>query len=118
MADKSWGERMTYDDGGVACTEDALVIRHYYFPFGDKRIPYARIERARREPMGGLTGKYRIWGSGDFVHWYNLDSDRPAKSVRFILELSGIRIRPVITPREPDALAAEFAAHGVNVTTG
>jgi hypothetical protein len=109
---------MTYDDGGVACTEDALVIRRYYFPFGDKRIPYGRIELARRERMGGLTGKYRIWGSGDFVHWYNLDAGRPAKSVQFILELSSRRVSPVITPRDPDAVAAELATHGVNVTTG
>jgi hypothetical protein len=109
---------MTYDDGGVACTEDALVIRRYYFPSGDKRIPYTKIERVRRAAMGGLTGKYRIWGSGDFVHWYNLDPGRPGKSVQFIVELPGARVSPVITPRDPDAVAAEFAAHGVNVTTG
>jgi hypothetical protein len=109
---------MSYDDGGVACTEDALVIRRYYFPFGDKRIPYAKIEQARREPMASLTGKYRIWGSGDIIHWYNLDPARPGKSVQFILELSGARVRPVITPRDPDAVASELAVHGVNVTTG
>lgn len=109
---------MTYDDGGVACTEDALVIRRYYFPVGDKRIPYATIEQVRRLPMAGLTGKWRIWGSGDLVHWYNLDSGRPGKSVQLIVQLSGVRVRPVITPRDPDAVEAELAAHGVRVTTG
>lgn len=107
---------MTYDDGGVACTEDALVIRRYYFPFGDKRIPYTKIKQVREMPMGGLTGRYRIWGSGDFVHWYNLDSGRPNKSIQFIIELSGASVRPVITPRDPSAVAAEFTAHGVSVT--
>lgn len=109
---------MTYDDGGVALTGDTLVIRRYYFPFGDKRIPYSKMEQVRRLPMSGLTGRYRIWGSGDFTHWYNLDAGRPGKSVKFVIQTSGGRFRPVITPDDPDAVQTEFAAHGVNVTTG
>lgn len=108
---------MTYDDGGVALTEDGLVIRRYYFPFGDKRIPYGEIERVQRLPMSGLTGGWRIWGSGDFTHWFNLDSGRPRKTVKFVVETSGGRIRPVITPNDPDTVQTEFTAHGVNVTT-
>lgn len=77
---------MAYDDGRVACTEEALVIRAYYFPPHDKHIPYGRIEQVRQEPMSGMGGQYRLWGSGDFVH--------------------------------PDTVAAELAAHGVNVTNG
>lgn len=109
---------MTYDDGGIACTEDALVIRRYYFPFGNKRIPYTKIEQVRRLPMNGLTGgQWRLWGSGDFVHWYNLDSGRPNKNVKFVIQTSGGSIRPVITPNDPDSLQTALAAHGVNVTT-
>lgn len=109
---------MTYDDGGVALTEDGLVIRRYYFPFGDKRIPYSEIERVRRLPMSGLTGGWRIWGSGDFTHWFNLDPGRPRKTVKFVVETSGSRALPVITPNDPDTVQAELTAHGVNVTTG
>jgi hypothetical protein len=109
---------MAYDDGGVACTDDALVIRRYYFPFGDKRIPYTKIEQVRRRPMSGWTGRYRIWGSGDFVHWFNLDASRPGKSVMFVIKTSGGPIRPVITPDDPDRLQTELTIHGVNVTTG
>jgi hypothetical protein len=39
---------MAYDDGRVACTEEALVIRTYYFPRRDKRIPYGKIEQVRQ----------------------------------------------------------------------
>jgi hypothetical protein len=109
---------MTYDDGGVACTDDSLVIRHYYFPFGDKRIPYTKIEQVRRLPLSGLTGRYRIWGSGDFTHWFNLDAGRPGKTVKFVIQTSGGGIRPVITPDDPDGVQAELTAHGVNVTAG
>jgi hypothetical protein len=108
---------MTYDDGGVACTEDALVIRRYYFPFRDKRIPYTKIEQVRRQPLSGLTGQWRIWGSGDFLHWYNLDLARPRKTVEFVIEISGGRVMPVITPNDPDTVQSELTAHGVNVVT-
>jgi hypothetical protein len=110
---------VTYDDGRVACTEEALVIRTYYFPPHDKRIPYGRIEQVRRVPMTGvLNGRYRIWGSGDFVHWYNYDPRRPRKSVALIVHVAGHRVRPVITPDNPDGVAAELAAHGVKVAAG
>jgi hypothetical protein len=92
---------VTYDDGRVACTEEALVIRTYYFP-----------------PHGKRNGRYRIWGSGDFIHWYNYDPRRPRKSVALIVHVAGHRVRPVITPDNPDGVAAELAAHGVKVAAG
>ena len=107
---------MAYDDGRVACTEDALVIRTYTSR-RRRRIPYGRIEQVRQEPMSGMSGQYRLWGSGDFVHWYNYDPDRPRKTVKFIIHVAGHKIRPVITPSHPDAVVAELAAHGVAVTT-
>jgi len=109
---------VSYDDGNIALAADALVIRRYYFPFGDKRIPYAKIEQARRVPLTFMRGRYRIWGSGDFVHWFNLDPDRPGKSEAFIIQVSGRPFKPVITPRYPDAVAAELTSHGVNLTAG
>ena len=39
-----------YEDGTVACTDSELVIRHYYFPAGAKRIPYSAIREVRRVP--------------------------------------------------------------------
>ena len=106
---------MSYDDGRVACTDDALVIRWYYFPFGDKRIPYARIRQVRQAELTGMSGRYRIWGSGDFIHWANWDPDRPKKSVALIISVTGRGMRPVITPDDPDAVAAELASHRVTV---
>lgn len=108
---------MSYDDGRVACTDDALVIRMYYFPFGDKRVPYTKIQDVKSRPTTGPNGRWRLWGSGDFVHWYNWDPDRPGKSVALVITPSGHGVRPVITPNDPDAVLAELAAHGVTVTS-
>jgi hypothetical protein len=71
---------VSYDDGRIACTDDALVIRWYYF-----------------------------------VHWANWDPGRPKKTVAFVVYLSTQRVRPVITPEDPEKAAAELAAHGVTV---
>jgi hypothetical protein len=106
---------VSYDDGRVACTDDALVIRRYYFPFGDKRIPYADIRQVRRAALTTMSGRYRLWGSGDFIHWLNYDPDRPKKSVALIIGVSGHRMQPVITPDDPTAVAAELASHGITV---
>jgi hypothetical protein len=104
---------MTYDDGRIACTDDSLVIRRYYFPVGDKRVAYDSIKLVRRTPL--LTGKGRIWGSGDVVHWYNLDPGREGKSAALTVEISGRKVMPVITPDDVDDVTAELAAHGVTV---
>jgi hypothetical protein len=108
---------MSYDDGRVALTDDALVIRAYYFPFGAKHIRYADISRVRRRPLT-LLNQYRIWGSTDLRHWYNLDPRRPGKRTELVIELSGKSTVPVITPDQPDEVAYELATHGVEVTGG
>lgn len=105
-----------YDDGKIACTDSELVIRNYYFPFGAKRIPYAAIKEVRRVPMH-FWGKGRIYGSGDFLHWFNFDAGRPRKQAALVT-FTDARIRPVITPDDPAGVAAELTAHSVNVTTG
>lgn len=106
-----------YDDGKVACTDQELVIRNYYFFFlGAKHIPYSAIREARRVRLGTM-GRWRIHGSGDFVHWFNFDARRPRKYSAIVVHLDGV-IRPVITPDDPDRVAAVLAEHGVNVTVG
>lgn len=76
-------------------------MRGYYFPWGTKHIPYASIRSLDRFDMTALRGKGRIWGSGDFRHWANLDPGRPKKSVGFFLDV-GARVIPFLTPEDPD----------------
>lgn len=107
-----------YNDGLVTCTARELVIRRYYFPLASaKRIPYGRIRGLRQVPLTRVGGRWRIWGSGDFVHYFNLDLGRVDKSVAFVVDL-GARVKPVITPDEPDRLVAAMAAHSIPVTRG
>ena len=96
-------EAQLYDDGRIACDDQGLIIRWYYL-WGPKRIPYARIRSIIVRDMSRLGEKYRLWGSGDFVHWYNLDPRRPSKQTAIELDTGG-RVRPTITPDDPEAVA-------------
>lgn len=104
-----------YDDGRVKLSDDEIIIRHYYL-MGRKHIAYRAIRQVVLAPLGYL-GRWRIHGSGDLVHWFNFDPGRPRKSTALVLYLDG-RIRPVLTPDDPDRVVAELAARGVGVTCG
>lgn len=85
---------MLYDDGEITCDDTSVLIRRYY-PWGSKRILYSSIKSVERLPI--RIKKWRLWGSGDFRHWWNLDPNRPKKD--FALEIDNGRwIHPTITP--------------------
>lgn len=94
-----------YEDDQVRCDDEAITIKNYYFPMASKRIPYSLIRGVERVELTGMNAmrRWRIWGSGDFIHWWNLDRHRPSKSVALVLE-TGHTVRPTITPNDPDAV--------------
>ncbi len=94
--------RVLYDDGRIVCDDTAVNIGWYYL-WGTKRIPYASILRVTERPLGRFRGKWRLWGSGDFIHYYNLDGSRPKKETALELDVGG-RVRPMITPDDPQAV--------------
>ncbi len=98
--------QVLYRDRWIKCTDEALIIRGYYFPFGSKKtIRYGRIREVHEIKMGPATGQWRIWGSGDFKHWFNWDAGRTRKTRALILDV-GKFARPVITPDDVDAVKA------------
>lgn len=100
---------MLYDDGRIRCDETGIRLGMYY-PWGAKRIAYSAIRAVKRRELTGIRGKWRIWGSGDLVHWWNLDPGRPQKSVGLELDVGG-RIVPTITPDDPDAVERILEEH-------
>jgi hypothetical protein len=100
-----------YDDGGVHCDSQGLDIRRYY-PWGTKRISYTSVKGVTRMPLTGRNRirKWRIWGSGDLVHWWNFDPRRPAKDTALVID-TGHRVFPTITPDDPDTVERILTAH-------
>jgi hypothetical protein len=91
-----------YQDPLISIQDGVLAIRRYYFPTGTKRIALAAIAAVEEYTMSKATGRWRTWGSGDLVHWLNLDPRRRHKQQAFIIDL-GRPAKPVITPDDPDA---------------
>jgi hypothetical protein len=111
----SGSEPLDYDDGRISCTSSGLVIRMYY-PWGSKRVAYSKIRTVRLRGMGTWSGQWRIWGSGDFKHWLNLDVSRTRKTSALVIDL-GRRVLPVITPDDTDRVVGVLRSHGVQVAT-
>ena len=99
-----------YHDRWIDCTDDAVLIRGYYFPWGTKHIPYSTIRQVRRVPIGVFTGKGRIWGSTTLRYWASLDPARPSKTEALIPD-TGASVLPFITPDDPDAVATAIREH-------
>ncbi|MFE9559434.1 hypothetical protein ACFYOD_39180 [Streptomyces sp. NPDC006703] len=101
----------SYDDGGISCDDQGLTIRRYY-PWGAKRIHYTSIKGVQKLPLTGANAvhRWRIWGSGDFLHWWNLDTNRPRKDLALVIDL-GHHVRPTITPDAPTAVERILAEH-------
>jgi len=120
-----------YDDGRVICTDQEVILRNYYGPFVAKHISYEEIREVRDVPN---RWKNRTGGSGDFVYRLNWDPHRRGKDRALVIYLRekggseskvsalgtpgepGPRVKPVMTPDDPDQVIAELVAHGVSVT--
>jgi hypothetical protein len=112
------GTARTYRDRWITCTDSEVQIRGYYFPWGTKHISYGSIEGLTRVKMGPLTGRGRIWGTANPRYWASFDPGRPRKQVGLILDL-GKRVKPFVTPDDPDAFEAVLVSHtGISTAEG
>ncbi len=99
-----------YSDRWIECTDDAIQIRGYYFPWGTKRIPYGAIRAVRQVRLDALHGRGRVWGTASPRYWASLDPRRPSKSTALILD-TGAWVQPFITPDDPAAVEAILREH-------
>ncbi|HEY0548353.1 MAG TPA: hypothetical protein VGF13_02060 [Verrucomicrobiae bacterium] len=76
-----------YKDKLIEVTEEGVTFRNYYFPFGDRSIPFDQIERVEVGPSSVLDGGWRLWGTGDFRTWFPLDMKRPRRDRIFVASL-------------------------------
>jgi hypothetical protein len=79
-------ENILYSDRLVEIRNDSILFHNYYFPIPNaKSVKFDEIEKIIMVKPTILNGKYRYWGSGDFKHWFPLDSRRRKRNIIFIL---------------------------------
>ena len=87
-------ENILYSDKLIEIRDNTILFRHYYFPtFSAKTVRYQEIEKIVLEKPTLKKGKYRFWGTGDFIHWFPLDNQRSKRDVIFILLRKRKKIR-------------------------
>lgn len=92
-----------YEDSRIRCDDDAISIRQYYFPVGDKRIAYRDIRSFDQRALSIFFGRYRLWGTGHPGYWFHYDPTRPTKSKAIVID-KGDRVKAVLTPDDADAV--------------
>jgi hypothetical protein len=105
--DRTTGPHPTdgYADKWIRCTDTGIAVRAYYFPWGTKHIPYGAVHGMERVDLSAARGRARIWGTANPGYWASLDPGRPRKERALVLDL-GRRVRPFLTPDDPDAFEA------------
>jgi hypothetical protein len=111
--DRSINRPLDYDDGLIATTDDALVIRRYNAFLQPKSLPYSDIRSVGRIAMNRLR-HWRLWGTTIPGYWFNFDVNRRHKSTGFVID-AGRPIKPIITPDDPDRLLVALRSHNVAV---
>jgi hypothetical protein len=97
---------LLYEDPWIRCDATTLEIRAYYFPLATSKIvPYREIRAVTPIELTAWTGRWRIWGTSNPRLWWHLDWSRPRKQTALVLDV-GRPVRPVITPADPDQVAA------------
>ena len=90
-----------YADGLVEITGDSITFRNYSLLLKPRTVLFANIDHidVKKARMG--TGKYRIWGSGDFRTWFPLDPTRPSRDRIFHLSLKAFGMNIGFTVENP-----------------
>jgi hypothetical protein len=104
---------MLYSDGLLDITDDAVVLKRYYFPFGSKRVPFSDIEHIASEVPTFLNGKWRLWGTGTFTTWFPLDWRRPLRDRLFFMTLSDGSWRIGFTAEDSKRVSEIFMQKGL-----
>jgi hypothetical protein len=82
-----------YSDGLIEITDQYVVFRRYYLPFGgDKYVPLSQIEMVQTRPPSIWFGSWRIWGGSPWT-WFPLDGARPNRDTIFVAFLRSQFIR-------------------------
>jgi hypothetical protein len=102
-----------YKDGLIEITDQELVFRRYYFPFGGrKHIPLSQIESVRAKQPSISFGSWRIWGGGPRT-WFPLDWSRPRRDTIFTAILRGRFLRIGFTVEDSRSVKSILRERGL-----
>lgn len=101
-----------YSDRLIEISDQEIVFRCYYVPFGDKHVPLSQIESVQVSPPSTRFGSWRIWGGG-LRTWFPLDWARPSRDAIFVALLRGSFMRIGFTVERSNEAAEVLRQRGL-----
>ena len=75
-----------YKDSLVEISNNSITFFNYYYPGGKSlSVSFYDIDRIEVKEPTLLNGKYRYWGTGNFISWYPKDFQRSGRDFIFFL---------------------------------
>jgi hypothetical protein len=107
---------LIYSDELVNVYENGIRLKNYYFPSAkDKFIKFSDIHEIKKKQPTLMNGKWRYWGTGDFITWFPLDYSRSKRSFIFFLRLATQKIRIGFTVENPEAFVEAIKSKGIRM---
>ncbi len=81
-----------YSDSLVRLSDRDITFHLYYFPWGAKTVSLDRIKAVTVLDCTLTTGKWRLWGTGNFLIWFPCDWRRFRRDKVFFLRQKNKRV--------------------------
>jgi hypothetical protein len=83
-----------YSDNLVTITGTAITFKNYSLLMKPRLVNFADIDHIDVREPSLTTGKYRMWGSGNFTMWFPMDAGRSSRDKIFhaYLKIRGMNI--------------------------
>ncbi len=107
---------LIYSDRLADILKDGIRIKKYYFPsLKAKFVKFSDILQIEKKQPTLMNGKWRYWGSGDFITWFPLDWCRPKRNSIFVLRLATQQTRIGLTVENTEAFIDAIESKGIKV---
>ena len=112
------GNNIIYSDKLVDVIDNGIRIKEYYFPSARaKFIKFSEIKKISKQQPTLKNGKWRYWGTGDFVTWFPSDWNRSKREYIFLMRLTSQRIRIGFTVENSKAFIEAIESKGIEIET-
>lgn len=102
-----------YSDKLVKITNNYILFKNYYFPFGPKKVKFSEIKYIAEKKPTLLNGKWRIYGTGDLRTWFPCDWKRPCRDRIFILSFINKKRRIGFTVEDSETVLKILSEKGL-----
>ena len=109
-------EEYVYQDNLVAISNSSITFFNYYYPGGKSlSVSFYDIEKIEIKKPALMNGKYRYWGTGNFITWYPKDFRRSSRDSIVFLFRKNKRIKIGFTVEDSQKVIAIFKSKKIPI---